>query len=119
MISAQVTLKRGSIVLVQRDPTVGHEQRGIRPCIVVSSSEVIDAQRFPLIAVVPLTTTPGVGVLYPPLNPGAEGLNRRSYAMIDKARTIDKRRIYRVFGTIRPEELDAVDEGLRLFLGLS
>jgi mRNA interferase MazF len=113
------TLRRGSIVLVQLDPTVGHEQRGTRPCIVVSSSDVIDAQRFPLIAVVPLTTTAGVGVLYPPLSPGTEGLNRGSYAMIDQVRTIDKRRIYRVFGTIRTEELEAIDEGLRLFLGLS
>jgi mRNA-degrading endonuclease toxin of MazEF toxin-antitoxin module len=38
--------------------------------------------------------------------------------LIDQLRAIDKRRVNRVFGVIAPEELAAVDEGLRLFLGL-
>ena len=29
-------LNRGSVILLDLDPTVGHEQRGVRPCIVVS-----------------------------------------------------------------------------------
>ncbi|TVR85113.1 MAG: type II toxin-antitoxin system PemK/MazF family toxin, partial [Trueperaceae bacterium] len=28
-------IERGSVVLVDLDPTVGHEQRGLRPCVVV------------------------------------------------------------------------------------
>ena len=32
---------------------------------------------------------------------------------------IDKRRIRRLFGRLTDDELDAVDEGLELFLGLS
>jgi hypothetical protein len=31
-----VTLNRGTVVLVELDPTLGHEQRGVRPCIAVS-----------------------------------------------------------------------------------
>ncbi len=31
-----VRLERGTVVLLALDPTVGHEQRGVRPCIVVS-----------------------------------------------------------------------------------
>jgi mRNA-degrading endonuclease toxin of MazEF toxin-antitoxin module len=31
-----VTVDRGTVVLVELDPTVGHEQRGLRPCIAVS-----------------------------------------------------------------------------------
>lgn len=30
-------LERGTVVLVELDPTVGHEQRGSRPCVVVSN----------------------------------------------------------------------------------
>jgi len=37
--------------------TVGHEQRGIRPCIVVSDLDVVADQRFPLLCVVPATGT--------------------------------------------------------------
>ena len=29
-------VERDSIVLVELDPTVGHEQRGVRPCLGVS-----------------------------------------------------------------------------------
>jgi mRNA interferase MazF len=110
---------RGTIVLVELDPTVGHEQRGTRPCIAVSDPVVNADQRFPLIAVVPVTGTHGEGALYPALSAGRSGLNKVSYALIDHLRSIDKRRIRRVFGRITTEELEAVDQGLELFLGLT
>ena len=111
-------LDRGTIVLLALDPTLGHEQRGVRPCIVVSDPAVIADQRFPLIAVVPVTGTPGEGALYPLLQPGRSGLAKTSYALIDHLRSVDKRRIRRVFGVISSREVDAVDEGIVLFLGL-
>ena len=115
---AQMTLYRGSVVLVSLDPTVGHEQRGARPCVVVTAPVVNEAQRFPMVAVVPVTGTSGKGALYPPLRPGASGLKKPSWALIDQVRSVDKRRILRVFGQISAPELAAVNEGLRLFLGL-
>jgi mRNA interferase MazF len=111
-------IDRGTIVLVELDPTVGHEQRGVRPCVAVSDPAVNADQRFPLIAVVPVTGTPGEGALYPELAPGKSGLTKRSYALIDHLRSIDKRRIRRVFGRVTKDEIAAVDQGLELFLGL-
>lgn len=111
-------LDRGTVVLVELDPTVGHEQRGVRPCIVVSDPAVNTDQRFPLIAVVPVTGTAGEGALYPRLSPGKSGLTRTSCALIDHLRSIDKRRICRVFGRIGADEMAALDQGLELFLGL-
>lgn len=113
-----MTLERGTVVLLALDPTVGHEQRGVRPCVVVSDPEVVADQRFPLIAIVPLTGTPGEGALYPALQPGRSGLAKTSYALIDHLRSVDKRRIRRVFGVVSRGEVDALDEGLVLFLGL-
>lgn len=110
---------RGIVVLVELDPTVGHDQRGVRPCIAVSDPAVNADQRFPLIAVVPLTGTPGQGSLYLELSPGTSGLTKASFALIDHIRSIDKRRIRRVFGRVTLEELAAVDLGLELFLGLA
>lgn len=113
-----MTLERGTVVLVELDPTAGHEQRGVRPCIAVSDPSVNADQRFPLIAVVPLTGTAGVGALYPVLSAGASGLARTSYALIDHLRSIDKRRIRRMFGRVSATELASIDDGLQLFLGL-
>jgi mRNA interferase MazF len=114
-----VKIERGTIVLVELDPTVGHEQRGVRPCVAVSDPVVNADQRFPLIAVVPITGTPGEGALYPALSPGKSGLTKTSFALIDQLRSIDKRRIRRVFGRVTRDELTAVDQGLALFLGLA
>jgi mRNA interferase MazF len=114
-----VIIDRGSVVLVELDPTVGHEQRGTRPCIAVSDPAVNADQRFPLIVVVPVTGTPGEGALYPALSAGRSGLTKVSYALIDHLRSIDKRRIRRVFGRVTEDELTALDQGLSLLLGLT
>ncbi len=104
-------------MLLELDPTIGHEQRGVRPCIAVSDPDVVSDQRFPLIAIVPVTGTPGKGALYPALRPGPSGLTKTSYGLIDNLRSVDKRRIRRIFGTLPEAELRAIDEGLALFLG--
>ena len=90
----------GAVVVVELDPTVGHEQRGARPCVVVSDPNVISDQRVPLVCVVRITGTPGEGLLYSPLAPGTSGLAKASFALIDHLRSIDKRRVRRVFGEL-------------------
>jgi mRNA interferase MazF len=114
-----VIVDRGTVVLVELDPTLGHEQRGTRPCVAVSDPAVNADQRFPLTAVVPVTGTPGEGALYPSLAPGKSGLTKASYALVDQLRSVDKRRIRRVFGRITRDELAELDQGLELFLGLT
>ena len=111
-------LDRGTLLLVGLDPTLGHEQRGLRPCIIVSDPEVTEDQRYPLLCVVPITGTPGRGALYPELATGSGGLRKPSWALLDQVRTIDKRRVRRVFGKITAAQLESVDDGLRLLLGL-
>ncbi len=66
----------------------------------------------------PVTGTPGEGTLYPRLQPGRSGLAKTSYALIDHLRSVDKWRVRRVFGVVSESEIDALDEGLALFLGL-
>jgi len=114
-----VKLDRGTVCLVELDPTLGLEQRGVRPCVAISDPAVNADQRFPLIAVVPVTGSPGTGALYPELAPGPSGLTKTSFALVDQLRSIDKRRIRRVFGSVSKHELEAIDQGLELFLGLT
>ena len=111
-------LGRGAVVVVELNPTMGREQHGVRPCVVVSDPDIISDQRFPLVCVVPVTGTPGQGLLYPALFPGPSGLAKESFALIDHLRSVDKRRIRRVLGELAQEEIVAIDEGLAVFLGL-
>jgi PemK-like, MazF-like toxin of type II toxin-antitoxin system len=66
--------------------------------------------------VVPVTGTPGEGLLYPALAPGQNGLAKRPFALTDQLRSIDKRRIRRVFGELAREETAAIDEGVAAFM---
>ena len=111
-------LGRGAVVVVELDPTLGHEQHGVRPCVVVSDPDVILDQRFPLVCVAPLTGNPGEGLLYPALAPGQSGLARKSFALIGHLRSIDKRRIRGVFGELTEAEITAIDDGLAAYLGI-
>jgi mRNA interferase MazF len=113
-----VKLQRGTVILVDLEPTRGHEQRGSRPCVVVSDADVTEEPRFPLLAVVPISSTAGHGAFYPAISPGKSGLVRSSYALCDQVRSIDKRWVAHVFGRLTADELTAIDEGLLLFLGL-
>jgi mRNA-degrading endonuclease toxin of MazEF toxin-antitoxin module len=47
-------VKRGEIYLVSLDPSFGHEQKGIRPVLVVSPDAFNELTRAPI--VVPITT---------------------------------------------------------------
>ncbi|MEB3331288.1 MAG: type II toxin-antitoxin system PemK/MazF family toxin [Synechococcaceae cyanobacterium] len=113
-----MSLARGTVVLVDLEPTEGHEQQGTRPCVVVSDEAVNSHQRFPLMAVVPVTGTPARGALYPGLAAGASGLTKPSVALVDQVRSIDKKRIRRRYGQVSAAELEAIDTGLCLDLGL-
>ena len=87
--------------------------------MVVTEPEVLQDQRFPMLCVVPITRTPGEGALYPALSAGQSGLRVQSYALVDQVRSVDKRRVSRVFGRITQDEMRMIEEGLRLFLGLN
>ena len=109
---------RGTVVTLSLDPTVGSEQRGVRPCVIVSDPEVAGEQRYPLVAVVPLTRTPGEGALYPSLEPGDSGIRTVSFALVDQVRSVDKRRVRGIGRRVAQGDMESIDAGLRLFLGL-
>jgi mRNA-degrading endonuclease toxin of MazEF toxin-antitoxin module len=80
-------LKRGTVVLANLDPTLGHEQRALRPCVVVTDPAVTAHQRYELCAIVPLTSKPQVDSLYPVVEPDPlAGVRLRSYSLTDQLR---------------------------------
>ena len=111
-------LKRGAVVLVGLEPTLGKEQQGIRPCVVISDSSVAANQKYPMVCIVPITSTAGQGALYPKLASGSGGLRTLSYALVDQLRSVDKQRISKIYGVISAPELRGIEEGIRLYLSL-
>ncbi len=112
-----MTVARGAVVLVELDR---HEQRGVRPWMCVSDPAVNAGQRYPLVAVVPVTGPPDRERSIPrcPLDRAASR-SRHARSSTGCVRSIDKRRIRGVFGEVTADELAAIDRGLLLYLGLS
>ena len=106
---------RGSVVWVALDPTVGREQAGVRPAVVISSTGYLSSVRG-LVVVLPITTTDrGWPHHVPVAGPGA-GLDRPSFAMTEQPRTVSVERIRRVTGRVDADTADRLDLWLSDFL---
>ncbi len=91
-----VKVLRGDIVLCNFDPSLGTEQRGIRPAVIlqIDRANVVSSHTI----VVPFTTAIRQRLLLShvliPIGNG--GLTEDSVALCEQIRAIDKRRIVRV-----------------------
>lgn len=112
--------RRGHIVLVNLDPTVGTETRKTRPCVVVSNDR---ANEFsPQLTVVPVTAYHPRKASIPicvEVAAGEGGLSKRSVVNCSQIRTIDKARVgNRVLGTLGSDTLDEISRALQIHLAL-
>jgi len=81
---------RWAIVIVDLDPTVGHEQRGRRRALVVSYEPF---HRSGLAAVCPITTRPPKYPAEVPIPAGHAGQTKDGLILVHQLRTIDLRRV--------------------------
>jgi mRNA interferase MazF len=110
-------IRRGSIVWVDLNPVQGHEQRGSRPCVVITRDDALSLQRYPLLCVVPLTSTGVSGELYPRFTPSRiNGLSNPSCALVDQVRAVDPLRVNRLVGFLAPNDLARLDKALQRLL---
>lgn len=113
-----VKINRGSVVLCDFNPVVGTEQAGIRPAVVVQIDRANAAS--PHTIVVPFTTKIRQALLASHyfVKSGHGGLSQDSVALCEQVRVIDKRRIVKQLGELNRDELNGVEECLRVILGL-
>ena len=113
-------IKRGDVLLVNLEATVGSEQRGkSRPCLVISPEELNEVFRG--VIVCPITDARHVkqselGLTFLPAGEG--GLVKDSLVIAFQVRMIDKRRIIRKLGVIDDSILLEVNESLQAVLDL-
>ncbi|NHD18957.1 MULTISPECIES: type II toxin-antitoxin system PemK/MazF family toxin [unclassified Actinopolyspora] len=91
------------------DPQVGHEQAGLRPAVIVSTSFEC-ALPNGLIIVVPCTTTDREL----PYQPQLSSLNRTTFAMCDHVKSISQQRLRRPHrARLTPDEINKIKFVLR------
>jgi mRNA interferase MazF len=105
----------GDIWLAVLDPTVGQEQRGRRPVVVVSSNG-LHSLPINMIVVVPLTGHDRGLVTQPRISSEGSGLSRVSFARPEDIRATDATRLQRRLGTV--SQSAEIRKVVRYFLDL-
>ena len=108
-------LAPGDLVWVAPDATVGREQAGRRPAVVVSGIDYLNTVET-LAIVVPVTSVDRAWPNHVPL--GDVELPQRSWAMTEQVRTISRERIVERVGRIEAFTLQAMRVWIRDFLDL-
>lgn len=106
---------RGDIRWAHLDPTVGNEQAGHRPVLILSA-DVFNQRSGTVIAVALTSVEPRAGF---PLTLEIESvrLPKRSWVKIAQVRTLSVARVGRLLGRASPEEVARVAEGLDELVG--
>lgn len=93
-----VVVKRFDVFLVNLDPTVESEIQKTRPCIVISPNEM--NQYIATVIIAPMTTK---GRQYP-TRVACQFQGKDGQIVLDKIRTVDKKRLVKKLGQINQDE---------------
>ena len=114
--SGVVSPRRGEIWEVDLNPTVGREQAGRRPALIVSDDALNSGPRG-LVVVIPVTGTARGLPTHVPVIPPDGGLTKPSVVMTEQVRSVSKDRLGRRYGAVTQATMDQVDRILRIVLG--
>ncbi len=107
-----VAVRRGDVVVVNLDPTIGVEIRKTRPAIVVSNDSINRLSQ--LAVVVPLTkNTAALSPSHAVIPKGIAGLTFTSKAVTEQIKAVDKRRLVRRLGSLPPQLLGEVERAVK------
>jgi len=110
-----VRVAHGQVWSVKLDPTVANEQRGTRPCVVVSIDR-FNTLPIRQAIVVPLTTRER-GFPHHIAVDDDGGLNRSSWAMCEAVRAVSLERFGQLISTATSATLAGITGQLVLWLG--
>jgi mRNA interferase MazF len=106
---------RGDIVWANLDPTLGHEQSGLRPVLVLSQ-DIFNDKSGTVVAVALTSQQPKAG--FPlTLELTDAKLPKQSWVKISQIRTLSTQRIGKKLGKASDDEMEMILEGLNEILG--
>lgn len=116
-MSEEPEVRRGDVVIVRLDPAEGHEMEKTRPAVVVQNDA---GNRNSSTTIVAPATGTHRGYPFEVLVEAAESpFEKDSSVRLDQVRVVSiERRIHSVVGSLDAETMEAVDDALKLSLGL-
>jgi len=114
-------MKRGDIHWADLVPRSGSEQTSRRPVIVISHDGFNQTPGWRSVIVVPISTSLSQGKCGPTvigLTGGTAGLPKASFAVCHQVTTLDRAKLTKKAGSLPPESLREVEEGLKAAMDL-
>ncbi len=110
-------VKRGEVYYADFDPTVGSEQGGVRPLLIIQND--VGNKYSPTTVVVPITSKVGKKSHQPTHVPvRCEGLSMNSMALLEQIRTLDKSRLKSRVGELDAETMKRIETALLISVGM-
>ena len=110
---------RGTVLDINLDPTLGHEQFKTRPCVVVQNDIGNKNASTTIVAVI--TGAENIKRPYPvnvPIPVGEGGLQKPSVVLCSQIRTVDEMRFEKIYGQLSASTMKQIDVALRISLQL-
>jgi mRNA interferase MazF len=114
----RLILRRGEVVLVNFDPTVGSEIKKTRPALILQNDI---ANRHSPVTIVAAISSQIDTTVYPTevlVLPPEGGMGKPSLVLLNQIRTIDKQRVIKKLGKLKPIAMAKIDAALQISLGL-
>lgn len=112
-----MNIKRGEVWLVDFNPTVGREQAGVRPALIISVNEFNNSMASKVVAI-PLTSKFKGIPLDVHLKPPDGRVVKDSYIKCEDIRSLSKDRLIEKWGSISHKKMKDVEEKVKLLLGV-
>ncbi len=103
-------IKQYEVYLVNLDPTIGHEIKKTRPCIVLSPDEM--NRNLQTIIVAPMTT---LGINYP-TRVRLTFSGKKGWIVLDQIRTVDRKRLVKNLGSVSSSVIKDVKNVIKIML---
>ena len=110
---------RGEVVRVRLDPSMGSEQAGERPALVLSPDLINEHSPVILIAAITSQKTDRIYPFEALIEPPEGGLTLRSKVLLMQLRSVDKERLTGRYGTVSEQTMQRVETALKVATGLT
>ena len=97
-----MVIRQYDVFLINLEPTLGHEIKKTRPCLIISPDEMNSAIETIIIA--PMTTK---SRQYPTRIPLVFD-KKEGWIVLDQIRTVDRKRLIKKLGKIKPNVIEQV-----------
>lgn len=110
-------IKSGDIFYAKLDPAIGSEQKGVRPVIIVQNN--IGNRYSPTVVIIPITSNILKDSLPTHVLLQNTKLHKKSMALVEQIRTLDKKRLLRKkVATVDKEDMDKIKSAIKLNLNI-